>query len=305
MAKNKTVVYAAFVANAIIAVTKFVAAGITGSSAMFSEAIHSVVDSGNQLLLLYGMHASQRPPDRQHPFGYSAEIYFWAFVVAILIFAVGSGLSFYEGFLQISAPHPITNSGISYAVLIAALLIESAAWYIAFRAIQRQMVEDGTKQSFLVAVRQSKDPAIFTVLLEDTAACIGLIIALIGIYIADTYDMPVFDGIASIAIGFLLALVAVFLAYETKALLSGESAGQHVIDGIRNAIRLNSAIIRCHELNTMHLGPTHVIVSIVAEFEDRMTTPEIEASIAELEAEIQRRFPTVKTIAVEPATGPD
>jgi cation diffusion facilitator family transporter len=304
MAKNKTVVYAALVANAIIAVTKFVAAGITGSSAMFSEAIHSVVDSGNQLLLLYGMHASQRPPDRQHPFGYSAEIYFWAFVVAIMIFAVGSGLSFYEGFLQISAPHPITSPGISYAVLIAALLIESVAWYIAFRAIQRQREEDGTKQSFLVAVRQSKDPAIFTVLLEDTAACIGLIIALIGIYIADTYDMPIFDGLASIAIGVLLALVAVFLAYETKALLIGESAGQHIVDGIRNAIRSNSTIVRCHELNTMHLGPTHVIVSIVAEFEDRMTTPEIEKSIIELEAEIQRQFPTVKTIAVEPATGP-
>ncbi|MBX2805930.1 MAG: cation diffusion facilitator family transporter [Hyphomicrobiales bacterium] len=302
MAKSKNVVYAAFAGNAIIAVMKFVAAGMTGSSAMFSEGIHSVVDSGNQLLLIYGMNASQRPADKRHPFGYSAEIYFWAFVVAILIFAVGAGLAFYEGYEQITSPHPITNAGISYAVLIAALLIESAAWYVAFRAIQQQRAENGMKQSFVKAIRQSKDPAIFTVLLEDSAACIGLLIALAGVFAADVYNMPIFDGIASFAIGVLLAVVAIFLAYETKALLIGESAGQHVIDGIREAIRSNSAIIRCHELNTMHLGPTHVIVSIVAEFEDRMTTPEIEKSIAELEAEIQRQHPTVKTIAVEPAT---
>ncbi len=303
MATSKTVVYAAFTGNAVIAVTKFIAASITGSSAMFSEGIHSVVDSLDQLLLLYGMKASERPPDRQHPFGYSAEIYFWAFVVAILIFAVGAGLSFYEGYVQILSPHPIANVGVSYAILVAALVIEAAAWYIAFRAIQRQRQETGSKASFIRSVRQSKDPAIFTVLLEDSAACTGLVIALIGVYVADTYNLPIFDGLASIAIGFLLALVAIFLAYETKALLIGESAGQHVVDGIRNAIRANSAIIRCHELNTMHLGPSHVIVSIVAEFEDRLTTPDIEKSIAELEADIQRQFPAVKTIAVEPATG--
>lgn len=303
MAKSKTVVYAAFAINALIAVTKFIAASITGSSAMFSEGIHSVVDSFNQLLLLYGMSASQRPPDRQHPFGYSAEIYFWAFVVAILIFAVGAGLSFYEGYQQIISPHPIANADVNYAILIVALIIEAAAWYVAYRAIQRQRRETGNRTSFIRAVRQSKDPAIFTVLLEDSAACTGLIIALSGVFVADTYNLPVFDGLASVAIGCLLAFVAIFLAYETKALLIGEAAGQHVVDGIRDAIRANSAIIRCHELNTMHLGPSHVMVSIVAEFEDRMTTPEIEQSIAGLEADIQRQFPAVRTIAVEPATG--
>lgn len=303
MAKSKTVIYAAFTANAIIAVTKFIAASITGSSAMFSEGIHSVVDSFNQLLLLYGMSASQRPPDRQHPFGYSAEIYFWAFVVAILIFAVGAGLSFYEGYEQIIAPHPIANVSVNYAVLTIALIIEATAWYVAFRAIQHQRRETGDRTSFFRAIRQSKDPAIFTVLLEDSAACAGLVIALIGVFVADTYNLPIFDGLASIAIGCLLAFVALFLAYETKALLIGESAGQYVVDGIRNAIRSNGAIIRCHELNTMHLGPSHVMISIVAEFEDQMTTPEIEQSIAKLEADIQRQFPAVRTIAVEPATG--
>jgi cation diffusion facilitator family transporter len=298
MATNKTVVYAAFAGNAIIAVTKFIAAGITGSSAMLSEGIHSVVDSSNQLLLLYGMRAADRPADARHPFGYSAEIYFWAFVVAILIFAVGSGLSFYEGFQQILNPHVISNVNVSYGVLIFALILESAAWYVAFREIGKSRGND----SLFNAVRKSKDPAVFAVLIEDTAACVGLVVAMIGIYIADTFNMPIFDGIASVVIGVLLALVAVFLALETKALLIGEAASDTVIQGIRNAVRANPKILRCLELNTMHLGPTHVIVNILAEFNDHLETSEIELAIVELEREITKQFPTVKTIAIEPAS---
>jgi len=299
MASNKTVVYAALVGNSIIAVAKFVAASFTGSSAMVSEGIHSVVDSFNQVLLLYGMKASQRPPDERHPFGYSAEIYFWAFVVAILIFAVGSGLSIYEGYHKIIDPHEITNVWVNYVVLIFALIVESIAWYFAFRAIERKRGDMG----YVKAVRHSKDPAIFTVLLEDTAACLGLLIALIGVFLADIFDMPVFDGIASLAIGVLLALVAVFLAYETKALLIGEAAAPKVVKGIRDAIRNESRIERCIEMNTMHLGPNHVIVDILAEFNDKMTTADIEGAIVDLERDIKSRFSSVQNISVEPATG--
>lgn len=299
MASNKTVVYAALVGNAIIAVAKFGAAWMTGSSAMVSEGIHSFVDSFNQVLLLYGMRAAKRPPDEQHPFGYEAEIYFWAFVVAILIFAVGSGLSIYEGYQKILDPHEITNVWINYVILVFALIVESIAWYFAYRAIDK----DRGDRSFFKAVRQSKDPAIFTVLLEDTAACMGLVVALIGVYIADTYNLPVFDGIASIGIGILLALVAVFLALETKALLIGEAASERVVQGIRTAIRANGRIERCLELNTMHLGPRHVVVTILAQFNDDMTTTDIEQAIVKLEHDITRQFPTVKTISVEPATG--
>lgn len=298
MASNKIVVYAAFVANAAIAVGKFTGAWITGSSAMVSEGIHSVVDSFNQLLLLYGMRASKRPPDKRHPFGYSAEIYFWAFVVAILIFAVGAGLSLYEGYLQIRDPHEITNATVNYIILGVALIIELGAWYIAFRAVQRERGDMG----FVEAVRRSKDPAVFTVLLEDTAACLGLVIALFGVFMADVYGLAVFDGIASLAIGVLLALIALFLAYETKALLIGEAARPNVVSEIRDEIRSNSEIQRCLELNTMHLGPAHIMVAVLAEFRADMTTSEIERAIVNLEKSIRDRFPSVKTISVEPAT---
>ena len=218
--KNKRVIYVALAGNAAIAVTKIVAAMLTGSSAMLSESIHSIVDTGNQSLLLYGMRRAGRPADERHPFGYGREIYFWAFVVAILIFAVGAGVSVYEGIHKIQHPTQITNVGINYAVLAIAMVFEGGAWWVAYRAFDSSR----GRRSVIAAVRDSKDPSIFTVLLEDTAAMLGLLIAFLGIALGQWLDIPELDGFASIGIGCILAGAAMLLATETKGLLIGEGA---------------------------------------------------------------------------------
>lgn len=214
---SKTVVYAALTGNSLIAVMKFVVASITGSSAMFSEGVHSVVDSGNQLLLVFGMKRATRKADDKHPFGYGMELYFYTFVVAILIFAVGSGISIYEGIHSISDPQPIQSPEWTYAVLILAMIFEGGARWIAFREFQKTR----GNQSWISAVRNSKDPTVFTILFEDSAAMMGLLIAFIGIYCAQAFDLPVLDGVALICIGLVLAIVAILLAIEAKGLLIG------------------------------------------------------------------------------------
>ena len=215
---SKIVIYAALAGNLLIAVTKFVASLYTGSSAMLSEAIHSLVDSGNQGLLLYGIKKSQRPADDRHPFGYGMELYFWAFVVAILIFAVGAGVSIYEGVLKILEPHPIQNPMINYIVLGAAMVFEGAAWTLALKEFRATKGSKG----WIATVRDSKDPTLFTVLFEDSAAMAGLIVALIGIWLSQALEMPWLDGAASVLIGCILAGTAALLAYECKGLLIGE-----------------------------------------------------------------------------------
>ena len=187
---------------------------------MLSEAVHSVVDTGNQGLLLYGLKRSQKPADDQHPFGYGMELYFWTFVVAILIFGLGAGISFYEGFSRLYNPKPVTNPIVNYIVLLIAFGFEMGAWRI---AVKEFATEKGTK-GLLEAVRSSKNPTIFTVLFEDTAAMLGLLVAFLGILLGDIYHNPIFDGIASLLIGVILSLTAGLLAYESKGLLIGESA---------------------------------------------------------------------------------
>ena len=198
---SKTVIYAALIGNGLIAITKFIAAGITGSAAMLSEAVHSVVDTGNQGLLLYGIRRSNRPPDDAHPFGYGMELYFWAFVVAILIFAGGAGISAYHGIEKILHPEPLENAYINYIVLALAMVFEAVAWWIAFKAFRATKGELG----YFEAVRRSKDPTLFTVLFEDSAAMLGLVVAFIGIALGQALDMPVLDGVASVLIGVILA----------------------------------------------------------------------------------------------------
>ena len=226
---SKKVIFAALVGNALIAVTKFFAASITGSSAMLSEGIHSLVDTGNQGLLLYGIKRAAKPADEKHPFGYGAELYFWAFVVAILIFALGSGISIYEGVQKILNPHEMSDPTINYIVLAAAMVFEGVAWNIAYREFKSVK----GNRSFMQEVRDSKDPTVFTVLFEDTAAMLGLIVAMIGIYLAHALAMPALDGVASIVIGIILAVTAMLLAYETKGLLIGESASPEVVEAIK------------------------------------------------------------------------
>ena len=298
---NKKVIYAALAGNLLIAIAKGIGASITGSSAMFSEAIHSFVDVGNQALLLYGLARAKRPADARHPFGYGREIYFWAFVVAILIFAVGSGVSIYEGVHKVQHPEPIRDAGISYVILAFAMIFEGAAWLVAYRAFSSTR----GKRSLLAAVRASKDPSIFTVLLEDSAAMLGLLIAMIGIFLGDTLDMPILDGVASILIGFILAGAAILLAQETKALLIGESADPEIIEEIRQVLGAQSAIERVNEVLSMHQGPEDILVNVSVEFRDGLALGEVERHTSAIEREIKSRIPGAKRIFIEAQTTAD
>ena len=292
---SKRVIYTALAGNGLIAITKFIAAAMTGSSAMLSEAIHSVVDTGNQVLLLHGMKRASRPADAEHPFGYGMEVYFWTFVVAILIFTVGAGVSLYEGIAKIIEPHPIVNPEINYVVLGLALVFEGGAWWVAFREFRRSKGPLG----YFAAVRASKDPTIFTVLFEDSAAMLGLLVAFLGVALSDYLQMPMLDGVASIVIGCILGLTAVLLAYESKGLLIGEAASPALVAGVRSIVQNKQGIERVNELLTMHMGPQDVLVNLSLDFHDSLNSAGVERTISELEAEIKGAYPEVTRIFIE------
>ncbi len=292
---SKTVIYAALAGNTLIAITKFAAAAWTGSSAMLSEAIHSLVDTGNQGLLLHGLKRAARPADKTHPFGYAREIYFWSFVVAILIFAVGAGVSMYEGILKITSPHPMEDVFVNYAVLGMALVFEGAAWWLAFTEFRKTKGMRG----FIEAVQHSKDPTVFTVLFEDSAAMLGLFAAAAGITLAHLYDMPLADGIASVVIGFILAGTAVALAIETKGLLIGEAASDEVIEGITAIVRRADSVEHINEIRSMHLGPKDVLLTISLDFRDDLSAGSVEETIHILEMAIKSRFPEITRLFIE------
>ena len=292
---SKKVIYAALVGNALIAVTKFAAAAITGSSAMFSEGIHSMVDTGNQILLLHGIRRASKPPCSRFPFGHGKEIYFWSFAVAILIFAVGSGISLYEGIIHTLHPKPIDNPMVNYIVLGLALILEGMAWFFALN----EFTKAKGKWGYIEAVQRGKDPTIFVVLFEDSAAMLGIIVAFVGVLLVDKAGILVFDGIASIIIGLILGGTAIWLAYETKGLLIGESANEKVVNGIRDIILKFDSINNINEVLTMHMGPDFILVNISIDFRNEIPAGDLENIIAEIDMQIKERFPTVKRVFVE------
>lgn len=292
---SRKVIFAALAGNSLIAIIKFMAAAYTGSSAMLSEAIHSVVDTGNQGLLLYGMKRSKRPPDEKHPFGYGMEIYFWSFIVAILVFAVGAGVSFYEGAHKIMHPTTITNPMINYAVLSFAMVFEGAALFIAYREFGKVRGNLGLFE----AVRRSKDPTLFTVLFEDTAAMLGLMVAFIGIGIAHTYNIPWVDGATSLVIAFILAGTAILLAIETKGLLIGEAASPVVVKGVYEIIAHHEEIGNINEVRTMHLGPDDVLLALSVDFVDQLPSEKVEEIIYKLETQIKSEYPEIRRLFIE------
>ncbi|MBT6093759.1 MAG: cation transporter [Rhodospirillaceae bacterium] len=292
---SKKVVIAALLGNGLIAVTKFGAAAYTGSSAMLSEAVHSVVDTGNQALILYGLKRAAKPADETHPFGYGMELYFWTFVVAILIFGVGAGVSIIEGIEKIRHPHPVGNAYVNYLVLGAAMLFEGGAWFYALKEFRSRKGHLG----YFEAVRRSKDAAVFTVLFEDTAALAGLFVAMAGIAAAQYFDLPVLDGVASVVIGVILAVVALFLAYECKGLLVGEAANSAVVRGIRAIAEARDGVKAVNELLTMHLGPDDILVNLSLDFDDGIRSESVEAAISALEAAIKDSYPEVKRVFIE------
>src|SRR5262245_50923999 len=260
--ESDRVVSAALIGNVLVAVTKTAAAVITGSAAMTSEAVHSAVDTGNELLLLYGLRRAARPPDADHPFGHGRELYFWSFVVALLVFALGSGVSIYEGVNHVLHPVTIRRPLVNYVVLALALVFESGSWWVAFKAFRAAKRAAG----YYEAMRESKDPATFLVLAEDSGAILGLLIAFAGTVAAEIFANPVLDGVASIAIGILLALIALVLARETKSLLVGEPARSELVKSICQVAREHAGVERSNGLFTVHLGPRQVVAALSIKF---------------------------------------
>ena len=294
--ESTVVIIAALAANLGIAIAKFVAAGITGSSAMLTEGVHSVVDSGNQVLLLWGQHRAKKPPDEIHPFGYARELYFWSFVVAILIFAVGAVVSGYEGWLHVVEPEPALDPMINYIVLGIAFLLEGTSWTLAVRAFAKSKGD----VTWWQAVRRSKDPGGFIVLFEDSAALIGLVIAAVGVWASHRFEDPRLDGVASVAIGCVLALVAILLARESKGLLIGERADPAVIARIRQTVERSPAITSVNHVRTIHTGPDAIFVAVSADFDDALTMGEAETVIEGIETELKRAEPSLTSIYIRP-----
>jgi len=295
---SRTVIYAAIAGNLLIAATKFIAASWTGSSAMLSEGVHSLVDTGNGLLLLHGLRRAARPPDLTHPFGHGRELYFWSFIVALLVFAVGAGVSFYEGVSHILEPRRATNLNANYVVLGVSALFEGYTWRVALKEFRAAKGSLG----YFAAVRQSKDPSVFTVLFEDTAALLGLLIAFLGITAAAHFGRPELDGIASLLIGAILALTAIILARESKALLLGEAALPHVQEEILAAVRSDPDVERVNGLTTIHIGPDQIVVALSLEFRDDRSTAEIEACVARIEAKLCQHRSDIASVFIKPQT---
>jgi cation diffusion facilitator family transporter len=292
---SKKAIYAALIGNAMIAVTKFGAAFHTGSSAMLSEGIHSLVDTGNQVLLLYGIKRAKMPASAEFPFGHGKEIYFWSFVVAMLIFALGGTVSIYKGWTHLSHPTSIDSLSINYAVLAFALVFEGAALWVAFKEFN---ISRGSR-SFVRAVIGGKDPTLFVVIFEDSAALLGLLIALCGLLLYQVTGNPIFDALASIGIGVVLILTALVLAVESKSLLIGESADPEVVAGIHKILDTDDRILSVNEVATLHMGPDFIVVTISADFINTLPGGQIESAVTGFTDLIKATDPRIQRVFIE------
>lgn len=301
MAKSnsKAVVYAALAGNLAIALTKFAAAWWTGSSAMLSEAIHSTVDTSNQGLLLIGMRRAARPPDTTHPFGHGMEIYFWGFVVALLIFSLGGAVSVYQGIHHIIEPEPMENAWVNLAVLGASAVFEG----LSFRVAWREMRSRYPTLAPFAAMRASKDPGVFAVMLEDLAALVGIAIAFAGVSLAVVLENSLYDGIASLAIGMVLILAALFLSRETLSLLTGESASREVLGKARAVVIADPRVEAAGEMLSMHLGPRDILLALSVDFTDTLASAEIEDAVRDLSDALRRAHPSITRVYVKPLDG--
>ncbi|MVT64906.1 cation diffusion facilitator family transporter [Bradyrhizobium pachyrhizi] len=294
----RIVVYVALLGNIAVAITKLAAAVITGSAAMFSEAVHSFVDCGNEGLLLYGYRRAARRPDLIHPMGYGRELYFWSFIVALQLFALGAGVSLRQGVRQVVVPHPIEYVSVNYVVLGFSFLFESVSWIVAWRAFAK--LRGGVR--FWTAFRQSKDPPTFMVLFEDSAALIGMMIAAVGIFTANVLDMPRLDGVASILIGLVLAIVAILLAIESKGLLIGERATPALVDSICRIAQDQPGVVHANSALTAQLAPHQAMVALSIEFDKALCAEQIEACVASIERRVKLVHPDVVALFVKPQT---
>jgi len=296
---NNRTLLIAFGANLGIAVAKFGAAAFTGSSAMLTEGVHSVVDSANQLLLIWGRRQARKPADDRHPFGYGRELYFWSFVVAVLVFALGAGVSVYEGIIHIAHPEHAVSPVIAYGVLLVAFLLEGGSTWAAFKEFR----EAKGKLGWFEAVRRSKDPPAFIVLLENGAAMAGIVAAAIGLFLSQITGNPFFDGAASVVIGIILGFTALLLAVESKALLIGEAAEPELVAELRQALARRPGIVGVGEVLTVHSAPDQITAMLSVDFDDGISAREVERIVCEVEEEVARHWPEVKRLFIRPVHG--
>ena len=289
----------ALLANLGIAISKFVAAAVTGSSAMLTEGVHSVVDCTNQLLLMWGRRAAKKPPDRLHPFGYGRELYFWSFVVAVLVFSLGAGVSVYEGLIHIAHPEPAVSPLVAYGVLLVAFLLEGWSTVEAYRDFNQ--AKGGL--SWWKAIRQSKDPPAFIVLLENGAAMAGIIAAAAGLALSQLSHNPFYDGAASVVIGLILGFTALLLAYESKGLLIGEAANPELVDNLHQLACSKSGVVGVGHVLTVHSSPDQITVMMNVDFRDDMLAGDVERIVCEVELEARERWPQVRRLFVRPMQG--
>ena len=301
MADSKLAIYGAIAANVAIAVTKFVVAGITGSSAMLSEGIHSAVDTFNGVLLLVGLKLSKRPATMEHPFGHDKELYFWSLIVGVLIFGLGGGISFYEGLQHALNPEPMKDPSWNYMVLAAAMVFEGASFGVALR----QFLKQTEGRPFWRSLHLSKDPTNYTVLAEDSAALIGLMIAAAGIYLSQHFGMPELDGMASMVIGVLLAGVAVLLIKESRGLLIGEGILPETQRKIRALALAQSGVSGVGEILSMYIGADNVLVTIELDFDDGVDAKDAAQTVSVLGAAVRARYPMIKRLFIAPRTPPN
>jgi len=292
----QTVIYAAIAGNVAVAISKFVAAAATGSSAMMAEGFHSLVDTGNELLLLLGIKRSSHIADEWHPFGYGKATYFWAFIVALSVFSLGGGVSVYHGVIGLMDPPVLGDPTWNYIVLAAAALFEGFSWSVSRREIERRR-RPGEK--LLAAIRRCRDASVFTVFVEDTAALIGIVIAATGVGLSHALGNPYFDPAASVLIGLVLIGAAAMLARESSALLVGASIDRDQIAGIRHIIAADSAVERVGHLLTMRLGPGSVLLAAAVRFQRQLTLDELEQAIERLERSIKAQYPSILHLYLE------
>jgi cation diffusion facilitator family transporter len=295
VAESRVAVYGAIVANVAIAATKFVVAGITGSSAMLSEAIHSTVDTGNDVLLLVGLARSRRPATQKHPFGHGKELYFWSLIVAVLIFGVGGGISLYEGILHVRQPSAASDPFWNYVVLAAAAVFEGASFVIGWR----QFARERGSMPFWQAMRWSKDPTTFTVIAEDGAALAGLAIAALGVFASDKLGLPQLDGVASMLIGVLLAGVAVLLIRESRGLLVGEGIKPETARAIREMLEREPGVCEVGPILSMYIGPDEALVAVEIRFAPETVTESAGDTVRKVRDHIRQRFPTLKRVYID------
>lgn len=295
MPSSDKTVYVAMGANLVVAVAKFVASAFTGSSSMLAEGVHSLVDTGNDGLLLLGSRAQRRDADELHPFGYGMEQYFWTLIVAMFVFALGGGVSLYEGISRLLDPEPIESPIWNYGVLLVALLSDGYSWVVAFRQLRASRGES----NILQAARASKDPSTFAIWFEDSAAVAGIVIAFLGVFLSHMMDSPYPDGIASILIALTMAATAIMLIYESRKLLIGEGADRDMIDGIRQIVQDDESVDLCGPPLTMHLGPEDVLLNLDVQFRPELSAAETIDAVDRLERAIRAKFREIRRIFIE------